>query len=264
MRDAAELGLRRQPGFARARNRALRHRHAADTPAPGYRALFSIGIAAALSQAAEAGAFSGMTFIAGRIGEHAVAAYQIVLNLMAVVFMISLGLSTATAVLASEQVGRGDRRAAARVSFVGLGLTLALMLGLGVAAAWLRAPIGRAYTADLALAQIVAGLLPWAALTFLPDGGQVVAASALRAQGDNWFPTGSHLLAYACVMPALGFWLAESRGQGVAGLLWAILTASALSVGVLALRLGWLRKTSKGVSISPGLVRRDGEGEATG
>jgi MATE family multidrug resistance protein len=253
MRDAAELGLRRLP-----------ERSAEGTRAPGYRALLSIGIAAALSSAAEAGAFSGMTFIAGRIGEQEVAAYQIVLNLMAVVFMVSLGLSTATAVLASEQVGRGDRRAAAHVSFVGLGLNSALMIGLGVAAVLLRAPIGRAYTADLALAEIVAVLMPWAALTFLPDGGQVVVASALRAQGDNWFPTGSHLLAYACVMPALGFWLAESCAQGVAGLLSAILSASALSVGVLVLRLGWLRRNSWQVSISPPLVRRDGEGEPSG
>jgi MATE family multidrug resistance protein len=75
----------------------------------------------------------------------------------------------------------------------------------------------------------------------LPDGSQVVASSALRARGDNWFPTASHLLAYALVMPALGYWLAEVKAQGVAGLMSAILWASWLSFGVLGLRL-WARR----------------------
>jgi MATE family multidrug resistance protein len=69
------------------------------------------------------------------------------------------------------------------------------------------------------------------------DGGQVVASAALRAQSDNWFPTASHLLAYALVMPAVAFFLAEIQGFGVRGLLLAINVASVLSVGVLMLRL---------------------------
>jgi MATE family multidrug resistance protein len=253
MRDADDFGVRRT--LTRSASSVTQ-----GGAVPGYRALLAVGVAAALSQAAEAGAFSGMTFIAGRIGESAVAAYQIVLNLMAVVFMISLGLSTATAVLASEEVGRGDRTAAARVSFLGLGLNSALMVLLALLILALRAPIGRAYTADVALAASVASLLPWAALTLLPDGGQVVAASALRAQGDNWFPTASHLVAYACVMPVIGFWLGERQGHGVAGLLAAVLSASALSVGVLTARLGWLKKSPQPVSIPDPLARRGHEG----
>jgi len=58
----------------------------------------------------------------------------------------------------------------------------------------------------------------------------------LRARGDNWFPTFSHIAAYAVVMPVLGFWLAEHQGMGVAGLLFAIFWASVLSAAVLLLR----------------------------
>ena len=64
------------------------------------------------------------------------------------------------------------------------------------------------------------------ALVLTPDGAQVVTASALRARGDNWFPTFSHILAYACVMPVLGYWLARASGMGVAGLLFAIFWSS--------------------------------------
>lgn len=222
MRDAAHFGVRL--GSSR----------------PGYAALLRVGTAAALSQAAEVGAFSGMTILAGRMGEEAVSSYQILLNLLAVVFMVALGLSTATGVLVSEASGRGDARGVARASRVGLLVNTACMALIGLVGSAFSGAIARAYTADASLAARVATLVPLTFVLTLPDGGQVVAAAALRAQGDNWFPTGSHLLAYALAMPVLAYYLAERAQQGVAGLLHAILWASVLSVGVLTLRLIWL------------------------
>jgi MATE family multidrug resistance protein len=205
--------------------------------APSYGALFRVGTAAALSQAAEAGAFSGMTLLAGRLGEQAVATYQIELNALAVVFMVSLGLATGTSVLTAEAVGSADFRNAARASYQGLALNTLLMLLIGGALIALRTAIAHAYTADVAIAAACASFFPLLALIVLPDGGQVVCAAALRARGDNWFPTGSHLFAYALVMPVLAFLWAEHEAQGVAGLMWAILAASALSASVLFLRV---------------------------
>jgi MATE family multidrug resistance protein len=171
---------------------------------PSYREFLAVGFAASISQAAEAGAFSGMTIIAGRIGAKAVASYQVLLNLLAVVFMVSLGV------------------AAAMIVFAG--------------------PIARAYTADLVLAAVVMALMPLAAANVLPDGGQGVVSAGLRAHGDNWFPTASHVLSYALVMPLLGLTLAERHGLGVSGLLWAILWASVLSCGVLVGRLWFVTR----------------------
>jgi MATE family multidrug resistance protein len=208
---------------------------------PSYGALLQVGVAAAVSQAAEAGAFSGMTMLAGRLGADAVSAYQILLNLLAVVFMISLGLSSATAVLTSDAIGRGEVKRATQASFMGLALNLLLMLLAGAIVVTFAGAIARAYTANPSLAALVAGLMWLAALGMLPDGAQVVAAAGLRARGDNWFPTASHLLAYALVMPALAYWLSELRGQGVAGLMLAILGSSALSCAVLCGRLWWIR-----------------------
>jgi MATE family multidrug resistance protein len=209
--------------------------------APSYSALLGVGAAAAVSQAAEAGAFSGMTIIAGRLGADAVSAYQILLNLLAIVFMISLGLSSATAVLAAEASGRGASRDATRASVAGLSVNAALMLLAGATVFGFSDFIGRAYTANPTLAGLVSGLLWLVALVMPPDGSQVVAAAALRARGDNWFPTASHLVAYALVMPALALWFAEAHQQGVKGLLLAILWSSLLSSGVLCARLWLLR-----------------------
>lgn len=208
---------------------------------PSYGALLKVGVAAAVSQAAEAGAFSGMTMLAGRLGADSVSVYQILLNLLAVVFMLSLSMSSATAVLTSAAVGRQDLPEASRASFTGLALNLLLMLVVGGLVFVFAGSIARAYTANLSLAGAVAGLMWLAALGMVPDGGQVVAAGALRARGDNWFPTASHLLAYALVMPALAYWLSEHQGRGVAGLMLAILASSVLSCAVLSARLWWMR-----------------------
>jgi MATE family multidrug resistance protein len=203
---------------------------------PSYGALLAVGVAAAVSQAVEAGAFSAMTVIAGRIGAEVVSAYQIMLNLLALVFMIALGLGAATAVLVSEAVGRDAPGDAARAGWTGIAINAVGMALAGVVMLAFAGQIGRAYTADVALAASLAALMWVGALVLVPDGTQVVTASALRARGDNWFPTWSHIFAYAIVMPILGYWLAERQAMGVEGLLLAIFWASVVSAAVLVLR----------------------------
>jgi MATE family multidrug resistance protein len=216
---------------------------------PSYRSLLGVGAAAALSHAAESGAFSGMTLIAGRLGATAVSGYQILLNLLSIVFMVSLGVSSATAVLTGEATGRRAPADASRASFAGLALNTVFMLAAAAAVLAFSGSIGRAYTANLTLAAFVSSVLWLAAVVMPPDGGQVVVAAALRARGDNWFPTVSHLLAYAVVMPALAYWLAEARGQGVTGLMLAIFAASVLSCGVLCVRLWHLHRQANRLPI---------------
>jgi MATE family multidrug resistance protein len=177
-----------------------------------------------------------MTVIAGRISAEVVAAYQIMLNLMALVFMVALGLAAATAVLVSEAIGRKAPHDAARAGWTGIGLNAIGMLLCAVAILVFANPIGRVYTADIQLAALIASLMWIAALVLLPDGTQVVTASALRARSDNWFPTFSHIIAYAVIMPILGYWLAEHQGMGVAGLIFAIFWSSVVSAAILLLR----------------------------
>jgi len=221
--DAAELGIR------------------GPTTGPSYRNLLGVGVAAAVSQAAEAGAFSGMTLIAGRMGPSAVSAYQILLNVLAVMFMGALGVASAAAVLTAEAVGRRDPVDATRAGFVSLSFSLLFAAAVGLLVFGFAPQLGRAYTADAPLAARIGAMLWLNALVMPPDAGQVVAAASLRARGDNWFPTASHLLAYAVVMPVLAFSLAETQQRGVAGLMLAILSASLLSCSVLGFRLWMLR-----------------------
>ena len=219
--------------------------HGAREPARGmggYRALLDVGVASGVSQLAEAGAFSLMTVLAARISADAVAAYQVLLNILAVVFMIALGFSAAGAVLVSEAIGRGDHARAARAGWMALWLNT---ISMGVCAIVIligASAIAHAFTSDERLAALIAGLAPLCALIIFPDGGQTVMAQTLRGRGDNWFPSASHILAYICVMPPLAYYLGEVLKRGVAGLMEAITIASLLSVAVLMARFAFLAR----------------------
>ena len=215
------------------------------------RALRRIGYAASISYAVESSAFSAMTVIAGWLGAAAVASWAIVLNLMALVFMVPLGLATATAVLVGRAYGARDARGVRRAGLLGfaatLAVTLAVSLGVGLGAG----PLAAAYTHDVGVQRTTAAALVLAAwLFFTSDGLQVVAAQSLRARGDIWVPTATHTLSYVVVLVPAGYAAAISLGLGVAGIVWGTIVASAVSAGLLLTRFLWLSRspTPSGVS----------------
>ncbi len=186
-----------------------------------------IGYGAGSSYFIEVGAFAAMTFIAGQLGAIETSAWSIVLNVSAIVFMIPLGMSSATAVLVGRAHGAGDGRGVLRAGLIGIGVVVALTLAVALVV-WPGARlIASAYNRDPALLAVVAPALVLACLFFVADGIQVVSAAANRAAGDVWWPTIMHFAAYSLVMMPLGWWLAHSIG--VDGLVWAVIIASLVS-----------------------------------
>ncbi|CAN5224065.1 MATE family efflux transporter [soil metagenome] len=186
-----------------------------------------VGYGAGSSYFIEVGAFAAMTFIAGQLGAIQTSAWAIVLNVSAIVFMVPMGLSAATAVLVGRAYGARDGRGVLRAGLVGLGvvsaLTVLVALGLWATAPW----VASAYNRDPVLLAVVTPALVLATLFFVADGIQVVSASANRAAGDVWWPTIMHFGAYTLVMMPLGWVLAHRLG--VDGLVWAVIIASLVS-----------------------------------
>jgi MATE family multidrug resistance protein len=198
----------------------------------GARDQVKVGLGAGASYFIEVGAFSGFTFFAGQIGAAETAAWAVVLNVSAIVFMIPMGLSSATAVLVGRSYGAGDGWGVLRAGLVGLGVVAATTFVVALLV-WPSAHlIVGAYNRDPALLAIAAPALVLATLFFVADGVQVVAAQANRAAGDVWWPTIMHFTAYGAVMMPLGWVLAHR--MGVDGLVWAIIIASLTSSTLLA------------------------------
>ena len=202
-----------------------------------------VGYGAGASYFVEAGAFAGMNIVAGWLGELAVAGWAIVLNVAAVIFMAPLGLATATAVLVGRAYGARDRGGVVRGGVLGFGV--AAVVGLVVALiVWPTAPlIARVYTTDPAVIAMTAAALVLCCLFFVADGVQVVVAQALRARGDIWVPTATHVLSYAVVMGPLGWWLAHPMGMSLDGIVWGVIVASLMSAGLLLGRFAMLARS---------------------
>lgn len=206
-----------------------------------------IGYGGGSSYFIEVAAFAAMTFIAGQLGANETAAWAVVLNISAVVFMIPMGLSSATAVLVGRAYGAGDGRAVLRAGLVGLGVVVALSLVVMLVVWPNAARFVGAYNRDAALLAIAAPAVALSTLFFMADGMQVVAAQANRAAGDVWWPTIIHFGAYGGVMMPLGWVLAHQIGVG--GLVWAVIIASLVSSTLLT---GRFVRIARRMSVSAG------------
>jgi len=217
------------------------------TPAPrdpaASAALRRVGYAASISYAVESGAFSAMTIVAGWLGAVAVASWAIVINLMALLFMLPLGLATATAVLVGRAYGAGDAAGIRRAGLLGLGATAAATVAVSLGVGFGADALAAGYTHDPAVRAIAASALVLSAwLFFVTDGLQVVAAQSLRARGDIWVPTVTHTVSYIVVLVPAGYVAAITLGGGVQGIVWGTIVAGAVSAGLLCGRFLWLSR----------------------
>lgn len=206
-----------------------------------------IGYASGLSYAIEAGAFSGMNFVAAQLGVLVVAAWAVVMNVAAAVFMVPMGIAAAGAVLVSRAVGAQSIAAVKRAFGMAMKLAMGALLALSLIVFLDAELVGRAYSDDPALLAMTASALVLSCLFFMADGAQVVASNALRARGDVWWPTGMHFVSYVVVMIPLAWWFAVRQGGGLDGIIWAVIIASLISGGALTARFYWLGDRMKQV-----------------
>lgn len=209
-------------------------------PAPRARAEAAeqrrIGYASGASYAVEAGAFSALSAVAALAGTLAVAAWAAVINVASIVFMLPMGLSTATAVFVSRAVGAGDAGAMVRAFRLGMANTVAVLVLVSLAMAAGADWVARAYTSDPRVLPVIASALLLSALFFVADGMQAVSAAALRARGDIWWPTTMHLISYVALMVPLAWWLSRPLGLGLDGIVIAVIVASVVSAAALTTR----------------------------
>lgn len=214
--EARELGLLRKPADGR--------QAAAEQ--------FKVGYGSGASYFIEVGAFAGLTVIAGWLGVMQVAAWNVVFNVAAVIFMVPLGLAAATAILVGRAYGARQRHTMVLAGLTGFAVTAAAMLAICAAVFFGAGMIASAYAKEPALLAVAVPALLLSCLFFLADGLQVVAAQALRARGDVWWPTAIHLTAYALVMLPLGWLFAHRLGWSVNGIVWAVIVASLISASL--------------------------------
>jgi MATE family multidrug resistance protein len=175
-----------------------------------------------------------MTIFAGWLGAQALASYQIALNLVAMAFMMAMGLSTATSVHVGMAYGAGRRDSAESAGWLGTAMVVVYTAAMGVAFVVFDREIAGLYAADPALIGAATMTIALAAVILLPDGIQGVLMGALRGFGDVNWPSAMHLVAFWGVTVPLAHHLAFARSWGTDGLLWGLaagLAAASLLLG---------------------------------
>ena len=201
--------------------------------------LWRLGFPIALIFTLEAGVFNAAMLLMGLIGESALAAHQIAIQIASLTFMVPMGLSQAVTVRVGHAWGRGDPPGIARAGWTSFVLATGFMammaLLMWVAPHHLIAIfIDPADPANAPVVPLAAAFLGVAALFQIVDGAQSVGAGMLRGLHDTKVPMAFALFGYwvvgMAVAVALGFW----AGWGGVGI-WSGLAAGLAIVSVLML-----------------------------
>src|SRR5262249_5283123 len=143
------------------------------------RKLIRVGVPIGFQIVTEAGVFTLVTLLAGRLGARTSAAHQIAIGLASYTYMGVLGIGSATAVRVGRAIGAREERGPRRAWLVGAGLVLLYMGVCGATLLLLGRPLARLFTPDPEVIAIAVGLLRIAAAFQIFDGLQGVAGGAL-------------------------------------------------------------------------------------
>ena len=189
-----------------------------------FRTMLHLGLPAGGMLLFESSAFACSSIMIGWLGAAPLAAHQIAISCASLAFMVPLGLAIATGMRVSRAVGGGHLHRVRAISFgsIGLGLVVTGAFGLTF---WLGGrTLAGWFTHDAAVVGLAVPLLAVAALFQLVDGGQAIAAAALRGLSDVKVPALITLVAYWGVALPVGYalgirgpWGAVGVWSGIAG-----------------------------------------------
>jgi MATE family multidrug resistance protein len=210
------------------------------------RELAALGWPIAITYGIEVTLFLITGLLMGTLGASALAAHQIALNVASLTFMVPFGVAQAANVRVGFHMG-GRRPEAARHAAVcsfAIGITFMALAGLTMLS------IPRAITTlylgagDGAVTALAVRLLQVAALFQIFDGGQTIAAGALRGLKDTRIPMVIAFLGYWCIGLGSAWLFATKWSIGPVGVWWGLALGIASVAILLTLRFAILSSRS--------------------
>jgi MATE family multidrug resistance protein len=199
--------------------------------------VFRLGLPIGAQNSVEFFTFASISVFAGWFGAEGVSGHQVAMNLASLMYMVPLGIGSASAVLVGHAIGEQDMPHARRVA------ASALLFGAGymVFSACLLLAIpglfAHAYTSVPGVVAVAAALIPIAGVFQVFDGLQVVSGGILRGAGDTRAPLIANVLGYWLVGMPVSLWLGFRAGQGVVGLWWGFVAGLAAVAAFLVWRV---------------------------
>jgi len=207
--------------------------------------LLGIGIPSSFQITMEVGAFAVSGILIGTIGAVEQAAHQIALSMASLTFMVSMGLSQAGSIRASNAFGRRDSVA---IRLIGKStLIMALIYGSFCAIIFIlfRHQLPFIFNDEKQVVSLAAYLLLFAALFQISDSTQAVSAGLLRGIKDVRIPTVFIGIAYWAIGIPLGCLLAFYFKMGAAGIWIGFIAGLSFSAIFLSFRFRKITRIEK-------------------
>jgi MATE family multidrug resistance protein len=198
---------------------------------------FRLGLPIGAQNSVEFTTFASISVFAGWFGAEAVSGHQVALNLASFMFMVPLGIGSASSVLVGHAIGEQDMAHARRVAASALMVGTGYMVLSAVVLLALPGAFARAYTSVPGVVAVAALLIPIAGVFQVFDGLQVVSAGVLRGAGDTRAPLIANVLGFWLVGMPVSLWLGFRTGLGVVGLWWGFVAGLAAVAAFLVFRV---------------------------
>lgn len=184
--------------------------------------MFRISYPMGIGQGFDAAAFSSLVLMAGLMGAAATGAYQISQNLVALVTMISIGMSAATSVRVGNAIGRREPTDVKLAGWTGIFLGVVFMVPGTIAFMAFPGFFAAAFTTSEPVIEISVGTI-WVAGAMLMFGAALwVTLGALRGAGDTMMAMVLQVVPLWLISVPLGAFLAFELGFGPVGLYYGI------------------------------------------
>ncbi|RMI34879.1 MATE family efflux transporter [Nocardia stercoris] len=197
-----------------------------------------LGTPIALTYGSEAGLFSVLALVMGALGPAALAAHNIVYQLVYIVFQVAIGLSHGVSILVSRAVARYEFRAARTLAAIALRQAALITTLVGVL--YVAAPdtvLQPLLTdRDPTTVATARGLLPIAVVLQFFDAAQNIGNGLLRGVQETAAGFRLSLVGYWIVGLPTALALAFPAGLGAAGVWWGLTAGLAVTAGLMLRR----------------------------
>ncbi|MFV8816700.1 MATE family efflux transporter [Haliea sp. E17] len=166
-----------------------------------------LGLPIGLSFFLEIGVFSTMGLMIATLGNNAMAAHQVAINLWDTMYMPMAAVGSAMATRVGHAIGSGSGAAVQVAVRTGMSLVVLVALSATLLLLSLPGPLVSLYTADAGIHAIAEKLIRLAALFIIIDSLQIGGSFCLRAFRDTRFPFVVTCLSYWCLSLPLAWWL---------------------------------------------------------
>jgi multidrug resistance protein, MATE family len=187
------------------------------------KSLIRVGFPIGITTALEIGLFAIVTYLMGLLGTEVLAAHQLVLQTIAITFMVPLAMSYAATIRVGREIGENNPAGAIRAGYVGAATGLIFMLLM--AAILLLFPqqiigifIDLSDPRNRNVVLLATGMMTIAAISQILDGPQKIIMGALYGLQDTHIPMFLSLLAFWGIGLTSGYWLGFHTALGGNGL----------------------------------------------